>query len=105
MKTATDLVNEAKARISEVSAERVQEMQERGEPVVYLDVREQNEWNMGHLPRATLIPDIQGSIVGALGSGGTLTKTGYQAFGQNPTLAANGFYYTGRRLRTGSRVN
>ena len=56
MKTATDLVNEAKARISEVNAERVQEMRERGEPVVYLDVREQNEWNMGHLPRATLIP-------------------------------------------------
>jgi rhodanese-related sulfurtransferase len=56
MKTATDLINEAKARITEVNAERVQEMQERGEPVVYLDVREQNEWNMGHLPRATLIP-------------------------------------------------
>jgi rhodanese-related sulfurtransferase len=24
--------------------------------VVYLDVREQNEWNLGRLPRATFIP-------------------------------------------------
>jgi rhodanese-related sulfurtransferase len=56
VRTATDLVNEAKGRITEVPAERVQEMQDRGEPVTYLDVREQNEWNMGHLPRATLIP-------------------------------------------------
>ena len=64
-----------------------------------------NQMNVAAGTRATLIPDIQGSIIGALGSGGTLTKTGYQAFGQNPTLAANGFYYTGRRLRTGSRVN
>jgi sulfur-carrier protein adenylyltransferase/sulfurtransferase len=56
VRTATDLVNEAKGRITEVGAERVQEMQDRGEPVTYLDVREQNEWNMGHLPRATLIP-------------------------------------------------
>jgi rhodanese-related sulfurtransferase len=23
---------------------------------VYLDVREQNEWNLGHLPQATFIP-------------------------------------------------
>jgi sulfur-carrier protein adenylyltransferase/sulfurtransferase len=56
VRSATDLVNAAKARITEVSAEQVQEMQDRGDPVVYLDVREQNEWNMGHLPRATLIP-------------------------------------------------
>jgi rhodanese-related sulfurtransferase len=55
-RTATDLINEAKGRIAEVTVARVQEMQDRGEPVVYLDVREQNEWNLGHLPRATFIP-------------------------------------------------
>jgi rhodanese-related sulfurtransferase len=55
-RTATDLINEAKGRIAEVAVARVQEMQDRGEPVVYLDVREQNEWNLGHLPRATFIP-------------------------------------------------
>ena len=57
-----------------------------------------NQMNVAAGTRATLIPDIQGSIIGALGSNGTLTKVGYQTFGQNPALAANGFYYTGRRL-------
>jgi rhodanese-related sulfurtransferase len=55
-RTATDLINDAKSRIREVSVAEVQEMQDQGQPVVYLDVREQNEWNQGHLPRATLIP-------------------------------------------------
>ena len=55
-KTATDLVNEAKARIKEVTPQEVQAMQQRGENVVYLDVREPQEWNLGHLPRAIHIP-------------------------------------------------
>jgi rhodanese-related sulfurtransferase len=55
-RSATDLVTDAKTRITEVPVTRVQEMQESGLGVVYLDVREENEWNMGHLPRATLIP-------------------------------------------------
>lgn len=55
-KSGTELVNDAKRRIREVSAADVRVMQTRGDPVVYLDVREQNEWNLGHLPRATLLP-------------------------------------------------
>ena len=55
-KTATDLVNEAKSRIRELSPRDVRGMQERGENVVYLDVREPQEWNLGHLPRAIHIP-------------------------------------------------
>jgi rhodanese-related sulfurtransferase len=55
-RTATDLINAAKARITEVTVPQVRAMQESGEAVVYLDVREQNEWNLGHLPQATLIP-------------------------------------------------
>ena len=55
-KTATDLVNEAKTRITEVSPQEVRDMQSRGENVVYLDVREPQEWNLGHLPRAIHIP-------------------------------------------------
>ncbi len=31
-------------------------MQARGESAVYLDVREQNEWNLGHQPKATFLP-------------------------------------------------
>src|SRR5678815_5096299 len=55
-KSATDLVNEAKSRIREVTPRDVQGMQERGDNVVYLDVREPQEWNLGHLPRAIHSP-------------------------------------------------
>ena len=55
-KSGTDLVTEAKSRIKEVSPQDVQAMQQRGENVVYLDVREPQEWNLGHLPRAIHIP-------------------------------------------------
>jgi rhodanese-related sulfurtransferase len=55
-KTGQDLIDEAKAQIEEVSAEQVREMQSRGERVVYLDVREPNEWNLGRLPQAIHLP-------------------------------------------------
>jgi RHS repeat-associated protein len=49
--------------------------------------------------RETMIPDIQGSIVGMLDSGtGALTKSGYQPFGENPTLTSGTFRWTGRRF-------
>lgn len=55
-KSGAELIRDAKRRIREVSVANVQAMQARGEPAVYLDVREQNEWNLGHLPRATFLP-------------------------------------------------
>jgi rhodanese-related sulfurtransferase len=55
-KSGVELINEAKRRIREVSVADVRGMQARGEPTVYLDVREQNEWNLGRLPRATFLP-------------------------------------------------
>lgn len=55
-KTGTDLVNEAKQRIREVTPAEVLAMQKRGAPVVYLDVREPNEWNLGRLPGAMHLP-------------------------------------------------
>jgi rhodanese-related sulfurtransferase len=55
-KTGTDLVDEARARISEISAADVKAMVERGDKAIYLDVREPNEWNLGHLPKAVHIP-------------------------------------------------
>jgi len=62
-----------------------------------------NQMNVaGTNTRATLIPDIQGSLIGSLdAASGTLTKTWYQPFGESPgltTAASPGFYYTGRRL-------
>ena len=55
-KSGTDLVKEAKSRITEISALEVRELRERGDEVVILDVREPNEWNLGHVPSATLLP-------------------------------------------------
>lgn len=55
-KTGEDLVEDAKQQIDEVAPEQVREMQARGERVVYLDVREPNEWNLGRLPHAVHLP-------------------------------------------------
>src|SRR3954469_18102738 len=55
-KTGEDLVEEARQQIEEVTPEQVREMQTGGERVVYLDVREPNEWNLGRLPGAVHLP-------------------------------------------------
>ncbi|MDQ6689924.1 MAG: rhodanese-like domain-containing protein [Gemmatimonadota bacterium] len=55
-KTGEDLIEEARQQIEEVSAEEVRAMQARGDSVVYLDVREPNEWNLGRLPQAVHLP-------------------------------------------------
>jgi RHS repeat-associated protein len=48
--------------------------------------------------RATFITDIQGSVIGLLSSSGTLTKMGYQPFGENASLTSDGYRYTGQPL-------
>jgi len=49
--------------------------------------------------RATLIPDIQGSIVAELASGtGVVTTAGYRPYGESPGLATAGYAYTAHRL-------
>ena len=55
-KSGMDLIEEAKRQIDEVTPEQVREMQARNERVVYLDVREPNEWNLGRLPQAVHLP-------------------------------------------------
>jgi rhodanese-related sulfurtransferase len=67
-KSGQDLIDEAKQQIDEVTPEQVREMQARGERVVYLDVREPAEWNLGrvphalHLPRGNLETKVEGLI-------------------------------------------
>lgn len=56
MKTAAELFAEAKQRITEVTPQEVREMIQRGDDVAVIDVREPNEWNLGHVPRAAHIP-------------------------------------------------
>ena len=67
-KSGTDLINEAKTRIREVTAKEVRDMRTRGDKAVYLDVREPNEWNLGripgamHIPRGTLETKVEAAI-------------------------------------------
>lgn len=47
-----NLVNEVRPQIKELSIEDVKQMLERKEHFVLIDVREESEWNRGHLPTA-----------------------------------------------------
>lgn len=48
MKSAQDMYASAKAEITEISVADVQARLAGGETLVLIDVREQNEWNLGH---------------------------------------------------------
>jgi rhodanese-related sulfurtransferase len=59
------LVDEARPRVTEITAEEVADLQRRGLPVALLDVREDHEWDKGHpagashLGRGILERDIE----------------------------------------------
>jgi len=88
-KTGTDLVNEAKLKIKEVTPREVLAMVQRNDPVVYLDVREPNEWNLGHLPNAMHIPrgNLESNIEARAGRDETIVI--YCARGNRSALAAD----------------
>ncbi|MCZ6701269.1 MAG: molybdopterin-synthase adenylyltransferase MoeB [bacterium] len=50
------LIQQIKGAIKEITPEEVQERLKAGEPWALLDVREQSEWEEGHLPEAHFIP-------------------------------------------------
>jgi RHS repeat-associated protein len=57
-----------------------------------------NQMNVASGTRATLIPDILGSFIGTLdAASGTLTKFGYQTYGES-TSTTGSFRYTGQRI-------
>jgi RHS repeat-associated protein len=56
------------------------------------------QMNVAAGTRETMIPDIQGSIIGMLDSGGSLSKSGYQPFGENPAAITGTYRYTARRF-------
>lgn len=55
MKTAQQLIAEAKAMVSEVTAREVQDRLASGDNLVLIDIREQQEWNLGHAAPAIYI--------------------------------------------------
>ena len=54
--TLEAMVAAAKAVVPEVTAEQVQTKVQAGEPFVILDVREQDEYDQGHIAQARLLP-------------------------------------------------
>ena len=88
-KSGSALTNEAKQRIREISVGDVRAMQARGVPAVYLDVREQNEWNLGHLPQATFLPRglLEGHVEQHVPRDATVVV--YCAAGNRSALAAD----------------
>lgn len=71
-----NLVNQAKQRIHEISAETLKSMIDSDEDLYLIDVREDHEWSTGHIPTAIhigkgvierdiekMIPDFQAKIV------------------------------------------
>ena len=55
MPTYRELLQQVRAEIAEVDAERARALLDSGEPVV-VDVREQDEWDEGHMPGAVHVP-------------------------------------------------
>lgn len=87
-KTGQDLIEEAKQQIEEVTPEQVRDMQLRQEKVVYLDVREPNEWNLGRLPHAIHLPrgNLETKVEGMIDRGQKVVI--YCARGNRSALAA-----------------
>lgn len=55
MKTAQQLFADAKAAVTQVTAREVQDRMANGDEIVLIDIREQNEWNLGHAESAIYI--------------------------------------------------
>jgi rhodanese-related sulfurtransferase len=54
-KTAQQLIAEAKQQVPEITVHELRELQSQNTEFVLVDVREQNEWNLGHIPGAVYI--------------------------------------------------
>ncbi|HSU98099.1 MAG TPA: rhodanese-like domain-containing protein [Gemmatimonadaceae bacterium] len=87
-KSGSDLVAEAKARVKEIDAANA--IMEKQKPdTVFLDVREPNEWNLGHVPGAIHIPrgQLEGKVEGVLDRDKNIVV--YCAGGSRSALAAD----------------
>ena len=56
MKTGAELLAQAKARIRELPLTEAMALHTQHAPVMFLDIREPNEWNLGRVPGAIFIP-------------------------------------------------
>lgn len=88
IKSGRQLIDEAKARCKEVTAREVQQRVAAGEKMVLLDIREPDEWNLGHIPKADYIARgvLETTIEGRVPREATLIL--YCASGNRSALAA-----------------
>ena len=101
------LVNEAKRRIHEISIDDYNARTASGERLILVDVREDNEWQSGHLPGALhlgkgiierdieqAIPDKSAPIVCQCGGGfrSALVCENLQRMGYTNTMSLDGGY-------------
>lgn len=99
------IVDDARARIREVTVADVKAMLDRGETFHLVDVREESEWAKGHLPRAihlckgiierdveTVIPDHAAAIVLYCGGGyrSALAADNLQKMGYTDVVSMDG---------------
>jgi rhodanese-related sulfurtransferase len=91
------LVKDAKSRVKETTVDEVQKRVERGEQLTLIDVREESEWDQGHIPGAVhlgkgiierdierMFPDVDAELILYCGGGfrsalaaDNLTRMGY----------------------------
>jgi molybdopterin/thiamine biosynthesis adenylyltransferase/rhodanese-related sulfurtransferase len=68
MASYRDLLQQAKAEITEIDASEASRLLGASEPPLFLDVREVGEWDEGHIPGAQLIPrgNLESRVEGAV---------------------------------------
>lgn len=101
------IVDDAKARVHETTVQDIKQRLDRGDSFYLVDVREDNEWNKGHLPGAlhigkgvierdieTMIPDTGAEIVLYCGGGyrSALAADNLQKMGYSNVLSMDGGY-------------
>lgn len=87
-KSGTELVAEAKARVVEIDAANAIMQKAKG-GTVFIDVRESNEWNLGHVPNAVHVPrgQLEGKVESLIQRGANVVV--YCAGGSRSALAAD----------------
>jgi rhodanese-related sulfurtransferase len=88
-KTYRDLVSEAKSRIREISPADSIALQAGDQSAQFIDIREPNEWNLGHIPNARHIPRgvLESNIEGCAARDQRIVL--YCASGNRTALAAD----------------
>jgi rhodanese-related sulfurtransferase len=107
------LVNDAKSRIRETTPEQVRERQQAGERFLFVDVREDGEWQRGHAARAIhlgkgiierdiekVVPDHEAEIVLYCGGGfrSALVADALQKMGYKNPISMDGGWKRWREL-------